>query len=125
METQKKVMVVDDEKSLAELLEVNLMFEGFQVTKAFSGVESLNKIPDEHPDIIILDVRMPGLDGFEVCRRLKASEETKNIPVVMVSAFAQEDDINKGLSVGAAAYVKKPFDITKLIETIRQILKLT
>jgi DNA-binding response OmpR family regulator len=119
-----KVMVIDDEKSLAELLEVNLQFEGFSVTKASSGVEGLNIIENDHPDIIILDVRMPGLDGFEVCQRLKKNDETRHIPVVMVSAYAQEADIQKGLDAGAAAYIKKPFDVLHVVETIRKILKI-
>ncbi len=124
MDQPKKVLVIDDERALAELLQVNLELEGFLVAKAHSGIEGLNKLPTEKPDIIMLDVRMPGLDGFEICRRLKADPATKPIPVIMVSAFAQQTDIQKGLDAGAADYVKKPFDVVKVVELIKKTLNI-
>ncbi len=122
MAEPKKVLVIDDERALAELLQVNLELEGFVVSKAYSGIEGLNKLPTEKPDIIMLDVRMPGLDGFEICRRLKADPATKDIPVIMLSAFAQQTDIQKGMDAGATDYVKKPFDVVKVVDLIKKIL---
>ncbi len=124
MDQPKKVLVIDDERALAELLQVNLELEGFVVSKAFSGIEGLNKLPTEKPDIIMLDVRMPGLDGFEICQRLKTDPVTKDIPVILVSAFAQQTDIQKGLDAGAADYIKKPFDVVQVVQTIKKILNI-
>jgi DNA-binding response OmpR family regulator len=119
----KKVLVVDDEEYLVELLSVNLEVAGFNVVKAYDGEQGLKQTEAERPDIIILDIRMPGVDGFEVCRRLKADPTTKNIPIIMLSAYVQQADINKGLSLGAETYIKKPFDVQNLIDTVNQILK--
>ena len=122
MSGNRRVLVTDDEEYLIELLDVNLKPAGFEVLKAYDGEEGLNKAITERPDLMILDVRMPGMDGYEVCRRLKANDATKDIPILMLSAYVQEADIKKGLSLGAVAYLKKPFNVQDLIRTVKQIL---
>jgi DNA-binding response OmpR family regulator len=117
-----RILVVDDEAALVELLAVNLELEGFQVARAHDGEEGLSAAVSERPDVVLLDVRMPGIDGFEVCRRLKESPATKDIPVIMVSAYAQPADVERGFLLGAADYVKKPFDVTELVPRIRAVL---
>ncbi len=118
----KKVLVVDDEEYLLELVAVNLEPAGFEVIKAANGQEGLKKTITERPDLLVLDVRMPGLDGFEVCRQLKANPATKDIPVIFLSAYAQETDLKKGYSLGAEVYMKKPFDVEELVRTVKKIL---
>lgn len=105
----KTVLVVDDEPDLRELLEVNLNKDGFRVIHASTGEEALELASRETPTIIILDVMLPGLDGFEVCRRLKADTRTKSIPVIMLTAMTEEPDIVAGLELGATDYITKPF----------------
>jgi DNA-binding response OmpR family regulator len=122
MSGPRRILVTDDEEYLIELLDVNLRPAGFEVLKAYDGEEGLNKAITERPDLMILDVRMPGMDGYEVCRRLKANDTTKDIPILMLSAYVQEADIKKGLSVGAVAYLKKPFNVQDLIRAVKQIL---
>ncbi len=121
--TSPKILIIDDESTLVELLQVNFEFEGFSVSKAADGIEGQEKIRRELPDLILLDVRMPELDGFELCRRLKEDPATRDIPVVMVSAYAQQAQVERGLAAGAAAYIKKPFDVMELVETVKKILK--
>jgi len=125
MSGPRRILVTDDEEYLIELLDVNLRPAGFEVLKAYDGEEGLNKAITERPDLMILDVRMPGMDGYEVCRRLKANDATKAIPILMLSAYVQEADIKKGLSLGAVAYLKKPFNVQDLIRTVKQILGMT
>jgi DNA-binding response OmpR family regulator len=119
----KKILVVDDEKYLVELLTVNLEPEGFRVIKAFDGETGLDKSLAEKPDLVILDVRLPGMDGYEVCRRIKAQDATRQIPVILLSAYAQDQDIRKGLDVGAQAYIKKPFDVMDFIDMVCRLLQ--
>lgn len=124
MGANKKVLVVDDEEFLVELLAVNLQPAGFNVIKAYNGEDGLKKTQDEKPDLVILDIRMPGMDGLEVCRRLKSDDKTRQIPVLMLSAFAQDKDIKKGLDAGAEDYVKKPFDVLDLLVKVKQMLSM-
>ncbi len=119
----KRILVADDDPVILRLVEVNLGLEGFEVETASGGELALRKAEDVAPDLIVLDVMMPGLDGWEVCRRLKADEDTADIPVIFLSARSQEDDRRHGMELGVVAYVTKPFDPTKLVELVRDSVR--
>ncbi len=120
----KRVIVVDDDRVIQQLLEVNLSLEGYDVVATASdGKEALEKIAQLSPDIVILDIMMPRMDGLEVCRRLKADPKTEKIPIVLLSARAQDLDIREGLDIGANAYLTKPFDPVELLEVVGRLLK--
>jgi CheY-like chemotaxis protein len=113
--------VVDDSEVIRELISVNLELEGFEVCTAEDGQDALDKIEDLQPDLVTLDVVMPRLDGFETAARLRTSDATRHIPVVMVSACAQEGDLQRGRDVGVSAYITKPFQPEELVQVIRDL----
>ncbi|NIM06448.1 MAG: response regulator [Armatimonadetes bacterium] len=121
MAGQKKVLVVDDERHIVRLIQVNLERGGYKVLTAFDGREALKKVDNEKPDLIVLDVMMPHMDGFEVLKRLQASPTTRTIPVVMLTAKAQDADVFRGWSSGVSAYLTKPFNPLELLTFIRRI----
>ena len=116
-----RVLVADDDPVILRLIEVNLGLEGFEVETANRGEDVLGKAKDVVPDVILLDVMMPGMSGWDVARRLKDDDETSRIPVVFLSARTQEEDRRKGEELGVAAYVSKPFDPVDLVATIRRL----
>jgi DNA-binding response OmpR family regulator len=118
-----KILVVDDEEDLLELLRFNLSGEGFSVTCAATGEEALEKVKEEAPDLILLDLMLPGMDGLQVTRRLKSQAVTKEIPIVMLTAKGEEGDIVKGLEMGADDYMTKPFSRKVLAARIRAVLR--
>jgi DNA-binding response OmpR family regulator len=117
-----KVMVVDDEMDIVKLVKISLEMANFEVIEAYSGKQALEKAQTTVPDIFLLDIMMPEMDGYEVCRRLKAQEATRNVPVVMLTAKGLKGDAEQGLKVGAADYILKPFDPYELGEQIHEIL---
>jgi DNA-binding response OmpR family regulator len=117
-----RILVADDDPVILRLLQVNFALEGYQVDTAARGEEALDKAKEHHPDVILLDVMMPGLDGWEVCRRLKEDQATSGIPVIFLSARAQDQDRRRGYELGVAAYVTKPFDPGELIEVVQRAL---
>ncbi len=119
-----RVLVVDDILSNVKLLEAKLTTEYFEVVTAFSGPEALAKIEESPPDIVLLDVMMPGMDGFEVCRRIKANPVTAHIPVVMVTALDQPSDRVAGLDAGADDFLTKPVDDAALFARVRSLVRL-
>jgi DNA-binding response OmpR family regulator len=120
----KRVLVVDDDRVIQQLLEVNLQLEGYDVVAtAADGKEALEKIKQLKPDLVILDIMMPKMDGLEVCRRLRADDELARIPVILLSARAQDMDIREGLEIGASAYLTKPFDPVELLEVVGRLAK--
>ena len=120
----KRVLVVDDDRVIQQLLEVNLELEGYEVVAtAADGKEALDKIAELKPDLVILDIMMPKMDGLEVCRRLRADPELAKIPVILLSARAQDMDIREGLEIGASAYLTKPFDPVELLEVVGRLVK--
>jgi DNA-binding response OmpR family regulator len=121
----QKILVVEDEPDLLDLVVYNLRKEGFKPLRAESGEKALELARDERPDLVLLDLMMPGLDGIEVCRRLRASDATSDIPIVMVTARAEETDAVVGLSLGADDYVKKPFGVKELVARVRAVLRRT
>ncbi len=118
----KKVLAVDDERHIVRLIQVNLERAGYQVATAFDGPEALKKVEADKPDLIVLDVMMPRMDGFEVLKRLQANPETREIPVVMLTAKAQDADVFRGWSSGVSAYLTKPFNPLELITFVKRIL---
>lgn len=120
---QLKVLVVDDEDNIIELIRLGLRYEGFEVEVASNGEQGLMLAQRINPDLIILDVMMPGINGLEVCRRLRSNPTTTDIPVLMLTA---KDDVNDrilGLQTGADDYLTKPFDFYELLERIKAILR--
>lgn len=120
---QEKILAIDDEEDILELVRYNLAREGFQVTCASSGEEALRMAQDTRPELIVLDLMLPGIDGLEVMRRLKASPSTQSIPVVMLTAKGEESDIVTGLELGADDYVTKPFSPRILSARVKAVLR--
>jgi CheY-like chemotaxis protein len=120
-DAQIRVLVADDDPVILRLIEVNLGLEGFEVETATGGEEAIAKAAQVDPDVILLDVMMPGVTGWDVAARLKADQVTAHIPVVFLSARTQDEDKRKGEELGVAAYVSKPFDPVDLVATIRQL----
>ena len=117
-----KILVVDDEKDLVDMLIIRLEAADYEVHAAYDGQEGLNKVKEIMPDIILLDVMMPKLDGYQVCRLLKFDEKFKNIPIIMLTARGQEQDKETGGQVGADMYVTKPFESADLVQKIEGLL---
>jgi len=123
--TQPTVLVVEDEPAQREVLGYNLEAEGFRVVKAASGDEALMMVPEENPDIIVLDWMLPNVSGIEVCRQLKTRNETRNVPIIMLSARSEEVDKVRGLETGADDYVVKPYSVVELMARVRTQLRRT
>jgi len=123
MQMMPHVLVVEDEDSLATLLQYNLQKEGYEVTLAGDGEEALLMVDERLPDLIVLDWMLPKVSGIEVCRRLRQRNETRNVPVVMLTARGEESDRVRGLDTGADDYVVKPFSMTELSARIRAVLR--
>lgn len=121
MALSKRILAVDDERHIVRLIQVNLERAGYQVATAFDGPEALKKVESEKPDLIVLDVMMPRMDGFEVLKRLRASPETREIPVIMLTAKTQDADVFRGWSAGVSAYLTKPFNPLELITFVKRI----
>jgi two-component system alkaline phosphatase synthesis response regulator PhoP len=117
-----KILVVDDEIYIVHILDFSLGMEGYTVATALDGEQALEKARTEKPDLIVLDIMMPKLDGYETCKRLKADEATKAIPVILLSAKGRNVDQKVGFEVGADDYITKPFSPRKLVERINAIL---
>jgi two-component system, OmpR family, alkaline phosphatase synthesis response regulator PhoP len=118
-----KVLVVDDEEDIRELVELNLSREGYTILSCQTGEQALAQAGKELPDAIILDLMLPGIDGLEVCRRLKADSRTRQIAVIMLTAKGEESDIVTGLELGADDYVTKPFNGKVLAARVRRLLR--
>lgn len=121
--TREKVVVIEDEPDIREVIEHNLTREGYNVRSTRDGEDGLGLVKKEAPDLVLLDLMLPGLDGIEVCRRLKSDPLTRTIPVVMVTAKGEESDIVLGLGMGADDYVSKPFSPKELIARVKAVLR--
>ncbi|MBN1781309.1 response regulator [bacterium] len=117
------ILVVDDEEDILELARYNLANEGYEVTCVDSGEKALLKAGQNRPDLVVLDLMLPGMDGFDVCKMLKNNDETASIPIVMLTAKGEESDIVTGLELGAEDYITKPFSPKVLIARIRTVLR--
>ena len=120
---KEKILVVDDEEDILELVRYNLTKEGFNVLCASTGEEGLNAAKSKLPDLIILDLMLPGIDGLDVARSLKSEKNTKDIPVIMLTAKGEEADIVTGLELGADDYISKPFSPRILTARVRAVLR--
>jgi DNA-binding response OmpR family regulator len=118
----KKILIVDDEADLVETVRFPLEMEGFNVLVSYNGEDGLGQARREKPDLILLDLMLPKLDGYKVCRLLKFDERYKNIPILMLTAKTQEKDKTLGLETGANEYITKPFDIEKLVDKVKEYL---
>lgn len=121
--SQKQIVVVEDEPDILELLSYNLQREGYKVLCAADGLQGLALIQQVNPDLVLLDLMLPGIDGLEICRQLKAGVKTRNIPIVMVTAKGEESDLVLGLGLGADDYVAKPFSPKELIARVGAVLR--
>jgi DNA-binding response OmpR family regulator len=119
---RRRILVVDDEERMVRFIRMNLEHDGFQVSEAFNGKEAIQKIRDVTPDLILLDVMMPDLDGFEV---LETVREVSQVPVIMLTAKGEEDDRVRGLELGADDYVTKPFSPRELVSRVKAVLRRT
>lgn len=119
----KKVLVVDDQKDNVFVLKDRLQREGYEILEAYDGETCIKIAESEKPDIVLLDVMMPGMSGFEVCKVLSASEKTRLIPIILVTALTEAEDLEEGFQVGAFDYVKKPFNRIELIARVKAALR--
>ena len=119
---RRRILVVDDEERMVRFIRLNLEHDGFQVSEAFNGKQAVQRLRDVNPDLILLDVMMPDLDGFEV---LEMVREISNVPVIMLTAKGEEDDRVRGLEIGADDYVTKPFSPRELVSRVRAVLRRT
>jgi len=118
----KKILIADDHSEVVELVRVTLERGDYEIVDASNGKEALKRVRLEKPDLVLLDVMMPKMDGFEVCRKLKKDPQTKEIPIIMLTAKAQEVEKEKGREVGASDYITKPFSPSALLIKIEEIL---
>ncbi|MGH2730446.1 MAG: response regulator transcription factor [Actinomycetota bacterium] len=119
--SEKRILVADDDPVILRLIQVNLELEGYQVLTANNGEEAVETATAEHPDLVILDIMMPRMDGYQACETIKSEESTKDIPIVFLSAKAQQSDIDKGKAYGVDDYLTKPFDPAELIEVVERL----
>ena len=120
-----KVLIVEDEEAISDLLSYNLEKEGFEVSICADGGDALIMVEEDAPDLVLLDWMLPNVSGIEICRQLRARVETKEIPVIMLTARGEEDDRVRGLDLGADDYITKPFSMTELVARIKAILRRT
>lgn len=121
---KKKLLVVDDEKDFIDTLAERLEARGFEILRAYDGKEGLEKAYKDSPDLIILDIAMPVMNGFDLCRKLKIDDKVKKIPVIMLSAKFQPNDVKFSMELGAEAYLTKPLELDVLLEKVRELLKM-
>jgi DNA-binding response OmpR family regulator len=119
---KKRILIVDDEVDLVETVRFSLELEGYDVLIAYNGEEALNQARKEDPDLILLDLMLPKLDGYKVCRLLKFDERYKHIPILMLTAKTQEKDKATGMETGANEYITKPFDMDELMKKVKEYL---
>jgi DNA-binding response OmpR family regulator len=117
-----KILIAEDERDIRELVSLTLQFGGFTVVQAANGVEAVEQTQKELPDLILMDVRMPKMTGYEACHRIKAMPELRDIPVVFLSAKGQESEILTGLEAGAEEYILKPFAPDELVKQVQAVL---
>ena len=119
---RRRILIVDDEERMVRFIRMNLEHDGFQVAEAFNGKQAIQKLRDVTPDLILLDVMMPDLDGFEV---LETIREGSNVPVIMLTAKGEEDDRVRGLELGADDYITKPFSPREMVSRVKAVIRRT
>lgn len=119
----ERIFVVEDEEEIRELLEYRLVREGYRVSVADNGVHALDAIRRQKPDLVLLDLMLPGIDGLEICRALKQDDESRDIPIIMVTAKSEESDVVLGLGLGADDYILKPFSPREVVARVQAVLR--
>ena len=119
----KKILIVDDEPSIIVPLQFLMEQNGYETGVAFSGEEAMESIIDDPPDLILLDIMLPIIDGFEVCQRIRERPELDHVRIIMITAMGSEANIAKGLALGADAYVTKPFSNVAVVEKVKELLQ--
>lgn len=120
--SSRKILVVDDDPTMVKLINVNLKLNNYSVMEATSGEQAMDALAAETVDLVVLDIMMPGVDGWEVLKRIRSSRETEEMPVILVTAKTQDSDVIRGWELGADEYVIKPFNPLLLVEVIRMVL---
>ncbi|MCX7694338.1 MAG: response regulator transcription factor [Caloramator sp.] len=119
----EKILIIDDELHIVELIKYNLEMNGYKVYYALNGTEGINIAYEKKPDLILLDIMLPEMDGFEVCKKIKRDDELANIPIIMLTAKGEEFDKILGLELGADDYITKPFSVRELVARIKVVLR--
>ena len=119
----KKILIVEDEDFVTELLRINLTRRGYEVITAASGEEAVEVLQSVIPDLVLLDIKLPGIDGWEVCNRIKGNPSMNSVQIIVLSAAAQKYDIQQAKACGAVRFISKPFDIVKLLAAIVSLTK--
>ena len=117
------ILIAEDERDIRDLVAFSLRHQGHEVIVTIDGESALEQVYSNRPDLVLLDVRMPRIDGYEVCRRIKADRSLKSIPVAFISAKGQEGEVEQGMSAGAEAYILKPFSLDDLLATVKELLE--
>ena len=123
MIVKKRILAIDDEVRVLTMIRKRLEFTGYEVITATDGREGLQLARSEKPDLIVLDIILPNLDGYQICARLKADESLKNIPILMLTARSQAKDVEEGMKVGADAYMTKPYDPELFVKQVESLLE--
>lgn len=119
----QKILVIEDDTFLRELIVQKLLKEGYEISEAVDGEDGIKKVTEEKPDIILLDIILPGIDGFEVLKKIKEDEKVQDIPVIILSNLGQQDDIDKGIKLGAKDYlIKAEFTPGEIVEKVKGLL---
>ncbi len=121
MDRKFRILAVDDEQHIRRLIQVSLERQGFEVLTAVDGKDALDKVANDKPDLVVLDVMMPQIDGFEVLKSLRKNKETRELPVIMLTAKTQDSDVFTGWQHGADLYLTKPFNPTELVAFVKRI----
>jgi two-component system alkaline phosphatase synthesis response regulator PhoP/two-component system response regulator VicR len=124
MAERKKILAVDDDKFIVMVIRVNLEYEGYEVLEAYDGVQALEVIEAEKPDLVVLDIMMPEMNGWDVLSRIRENPETEFLPVIMLTALAQDRDVEEATLRGADVYLTKPFEPEELILTVKRMLSM-
>lgn len=119
---KKRILIIEDEPYMVELLKTRLEANNYEVIVAYDGMEGWRKARNEYPDLILLDIMLPGMDGFKICKLLKHDVRYRNVPIIMLTARANKEDMMMGKEAGADAYIAKPFDSKLLIQKIEELL---
>lgn len=122
-ETRQRILVVDDDEHIRKSLAQYLEMEDFDVDVASSGPEALNRAGRQAPDLVLLDIMMPGMDGFEVVEKLRQESATRQVPIILLTARGQDTDVIKGYQLGVSSYLTKPFNLDELVDTIREVFE--
>ncbi len=119
---KKKILLADDEEDIKTVIKLYLESKGYDVVTSYDGLDTLDKVKAEKPDLILLDIMMPVINGFEVCKQLKADENTSHIPIVMLSAASHADSVEQAMEAGAVDYIMKPFEPPRVEAILKKIL---